>query len=73
LTLHERHASRPQWGGDSFLAVSNPAAHPALLATHLATTFTAATTSHAFSSTGVDISTIWDSTTVRVERENHES
>jgi hypothetical protein len=43
-----------------FLAVSNPATHPALLSTHLATTFSAATTGHAFSSTGVDVSTIWD-------------
>src|SRR4051812_35829117 len=43
---------------DSFLAVSDPAAHPALLAPHFATTFSAAATGHEFSSTGVDLSTI---------------
>jgi hypothetical protein len=43
---------------DSFLAVTNPASHPAFLATYLATTFSAATTGHAFSSTGVDVSTV---------------
>jgi hypothetical protein len=49
-------------GGRSLLAVPDPAPHPTLLATHLATTFPTATTGHALSSTGVDSSTIGDRT-----------
>ena len=38
------------WRAALFLAMSDPAAHPALLAPYLATSFASATTGHAFSS-----------------------
>jgi hypothetical protein len=37
----------------SLLAMSDPAAHPALLAPHFTTSFTSATTGHSFSSWGI--------------------
>jgi hypothetical protein len=39
----------------SFLAMSNPAAHPALLAPYFTTSFASSTTGHTFSSGGTGI------------------
>jgi hypothetical protein len=41
---------RSSWRAALFLTMSDPAAHPALLAPYLATSFASATTGHAFSS-----------------------
>jgi hypothetical protein len=48
-----RGHTQPPVGAASFLAMADPAAHPALLAPNFSTSFTAATTGHAFSYGGL--------------------
>ena len=43
-------SGRAVWRAALFLTMSDPAAHPALLAPYFATSFSSATTGHAFSS-----------------------